>query len=668
MVTPKNPSIPEDEHNQEKPKDAPSLEDFFDDFPSGKSGKTTDGRGTQGTFNHDDDGALDKIESASAEELLDEGEDIDIPGTATDDFLDDLFEKEGEQQGEGSAAQPEKKPDLLAQYQLAQPADKTVNGDRNAEIFADSETDVDLMKRVPSGLRGKHIGKFPVILFMGFVLAITLGLLYGGLSKKGAKPKQKVKTEKQSDSGKPTFSIRREFGEETLAAPAEPSKGLAKVDEDSSPSQTGNIHFDQAIRELVALKSENAQMIEELEKHNGDLAQEKREARIVAGEPTPPALVPSSGARLGTPTMTPEQAAVLQTAYEEFLSGMMEAYILALGADTPKPVPKTPSSGDTHGGGKVSSQTGDSDLGTTYPSDSELEKVLRDAGMLREQTGREPFSATGASVKGSSPISKIMSGQSDRKERGHLRRAVTTLEPISGDPMAPRTPFELKTGHIIPCILISGINSDLPGDIIAQVSHDVYDSASGNHLLIPVGSRLWGTYGSTIASGQNRATVIWSRIIFPDGSTVDLPGLQGVDKVGYTGFQDKVNRHILSTLGSVFLYSAFGALPVIIENEVVDDDDDDTNVNINVKSGTESQDSGASVNPTVIVNKEDDNSKSAGQVYAEETAKMLSDIGKQMIQKNINRAPTIKIRPGYIFNIFVNRDIVFERPYEKEKL
>lgn len=108
---------------------------------------------------------------------------------------------------------------------------------------------------------------------------------------------------------------------------------------------------------------------------------------------------------------------------------------------------------------------------------------------------------------------------------------------------SPRSVFELKSGTLLPCVLISGLNSDLPGNMIAQVSENVWDTATGRFLLIPRGSRLIGTYDNQISYGQSRVLVMWSRLIFPDGSSLVLDNLKGADQSSYSGFKGAVNRH-----------------------------------------------------------------------------------------------------------------------------
>ena len=120
------------------------------------------------------------------------------------------------------------------------------------------------------------------------------------------------------------------------------------------------------------------------------------------------------------------------------------------------------------------------------------------------------------------------------------------------------SPYELKRGSVIPATLITGINSDLPGQVTAQVSQNVYDSATGRHLLIAQGSKLFGRYDSNVSFGQGRVLVVWTDIIFPDGSTLQLEGMAGTDAGGYSGFKDRINNHYLRTFGSAILVALIG--------------------------------------------------------------------------------------------------------------
>ena len=185
----------------------------------------------------------------------------------------------------------------------------------------------------------------------------------------------------------------------------------------------------------------------------------------------------------------------------------------------------------------------------------------------------------------------------------------------------PLSPYELKRGSIIPAVLIGGVNSELPGNIIAQVRESVYDTVTGNHLLIPQGSKLIGVYGSQVQYGQIRVLIAFNSIVFPDGQTLNIGAMSGIDQKGYAGFKDQVDNHYFKIFGSALLLG-------MISGE------------INIENGK----------VTFISGHQGFNTS---QTVLEQTA------GK-MISKNLNIAPTIKIRNGYRFNIFVTKDMILE--------
>src|SRR5690606_9560747 len=120
---------------------------------------------------------------------------------------------------------------------------------------------------------------------------------------------------------------------------------------------------------------------------------------------------------------------------------------------------------------------------------------------------------------------------------------------------APRSRFEIRAGGVIPGVMISGINSDLPGQIMGQVAEDVYDTATGKYLLIPQGTRLVGTYNSNIIYGQNAILIAWQRLVFPDGKALDISAMPSADSAGYAGFRDQTNNHYVRIFGSAILMS-----------------------------------------------------------------------------------------------------------------
>lgn len=190
--------------------------------------------------------------------------------------------------------------------------------------------------------------------------------------------------------------------------------------------------------------------------------------------------------------------------------------------------------------------------------------------------------------------------------------------------------FQISAGFVIPATLISGIISELEGQLTAQVSQNVYDTATGNYLLIPQGAKLVGAYSNKVAYGQSRALVAWQRIVFPDGKSLDLGAMAGVDREGYSGFKDRVNNHYFRLFGSAILMSA-----VIAGVEI---SQDQAGGSENVKRASDSL------------------SEALGQQLGEATA--------QIISKNLNIAPTIEIRSGYVFNVAVTKDLVFKKPYK----
>jgi type IV secretory pathway VirB10-like protein len=201
------------------------------------------------------------------------------------------------------------------------------------------------------------------------------------------------------------------------------------------------------------------------------------------------------------------------------------------------------------------------------------------------------------------------------------------LEP---EPEAPRSPYELRAGFVIPGLLISGINSELPGQIMAQVSQDVYDTPLGKYKLIPQGSRLVGSYTSDVAFGQSRILIGWQRIVFPDGKAMDIGSMPGSDSAGYAGLKDKVNNHYFRLFGSAFLMSAVTAGVAMSQPDQA---------------------------PT-------NNRPTASSAMSEALGQQLGNVTAQLISKNLNVAPTLEIRPGYRFNVIVTKDMTFSKPYK----
>ena len=131
----------------------------------------------------------------------------------------------------------------------------------------------------------------------------------------------------------------------------------------------------------------------------------------------------------------------------------------------------------------------------------------------------------------------------------------------AGGPLAATlaSPYTMVAGKVIPTVLISGINSDLPGPILAQVSQNVFDSTTGKYILIPQGGRLIGAYQNASKYGQRRAQMAWHRLNFPNTSSINLPRMRGTDQNGCAGFTDQADNHYVATFGTVALMSLISA-------------------------------------------------------------------------------------------------------------
>ena len=193
----------------------------------------------------------------------------------------------------------------------------------------------------------------------------------------------------------------------------------------------------------------------------------------------------------------------------------------------------------------------------------------------------------------------------------------------------PGKAFEVKTGSVVPAIMLTSVNSDLPGNIIAQVSQNVFDTATGRHLLIPQGSKLYGVYDSRVIYGQSRVLSAWTRIIFPDGSSYTLEATPGADMSGSGGFEDQIDNHYARIFGSA------GIMALIV---------------------------GGSAYAMDMAAPDGDNVSFQGEMISA-LAAQFGQTTATLLEKNLNIKPTLEIRPGYQFNLVLIKDLVFEKPY-----
>lgn len=195
---------------------------------------------------------------------------------------------------------------------------------------------------------------------------------------------------------------------------------------------------------------------------------------------------------------------------------------------------------------------------------------------------------------------------------------------------APLSRYEVKQGTVIPAILETEVNSDVPGGVRARVARDVYDTRTQQHLLIPKGSMLVGAYGSAVAVGQNRLAVAWSRLIFPDGRAIGLGSLETKDARGAGGLRGDVDNHYGTIFTNAILLSLVGA-----------------------GVGIATYDAGAG-----YLDRPSPRSVVGGSVASE-----VGDASREMLRRGMNVRPTVTLEAGQPFNVFVNEDLAFDEPY-----
>jgi type IV secretion system protein TrbI len=201
-------------------------------------------------------------------------------------------------------------------------------------------------------------------------------------------------------------------------------------------------------------------------------------------------------------------------------------------------------------------------------------------------------------------------------------RRTTSIDRLA----SPVSPYVVQAGTVIPGALITGIRSDLPGLITAQVSENVYDSPSGKYLLIPQGARLIGQYDSQVAFGQSRVLLVWTRLIMPNGKSIVLERQPGADTAGYSGLEDEVDNH----WGALFKAAMLSTL-LSVGSEVG-------------TSGTEND---------------------LFQAIRRGGAQSSNQVGQRVVSRNLDIQPTLTIRPGFPVRVLVNRDLVLA-PYGQE--
>ena len=237
---------------------------------------------------------------------------------------------------------------------------------------------------------------------------------------------------------------------------------------------------------------------------------------------------------------------------------------------------------------------------------------------------RASLDAAKAGTAGTSVASDPGSQNENKRFLEEQRKELDKNGYLAQSLQKPAGEHELFAGSIIPAVMITGINSDLPGEITAQVRQNVYDSLNPALVLIPQGARLIGQYSSAVAYGQRRVLVAWNRLINPNGSTIALQGMPGTDGIGQAGMNDQVDNHYMRIFGSALLISMLGVGEQLSQPQ----------------------------NSSILT------APSVGQQAAAASAMELNNVGTQVLQKNLNIQPTLVIRPGYLFNVLVTRTLI----------
>ncbi|EKN9355945.1 TPA: TrbI/VirB10 family protein [Pseudomonas aeruginosa] len=237
----------------------------------------------------------------------------------------------------------------------------------------------------------------------------------------------------------------------------------------------------------------------------------------------------------------------------------------------------------------------------------------------------DPLAAGPASGAAQPADPTATQNRQDQKEA--FLKAGSTETRNSGHLKMPASPYQVMAGTVIAGALVTGIKSDLPGDVIATVTEPVYDTATGKFLLIPQGARILGKYNSQVSYGQSRVQVVWNRVILPDTSSLTLDNLVGTDPAGYSGLEDDVDWHWSRIVAGAVLTTLLGVGAELAAPE-------------NRQDG----------NRIVI----------AGRDSAQDS---INQVGQEITRRNMNIQPTLTTRPGLPVRIIVNRDLVL-RPYQ----
>jgi type IV secretion system protein VirB10 len=262
-------------------------------------------------------------------------------------------------------------------------------------------------------------------------------------------------------------------------------------------------------------------------------------------------------------------------------------------------------------------------------------EAARISHLFASTNGREvrPPAATAAGGERFMPPNATSSSDDGSAQNAQDRKpafvnASVDRRTVSPDRVArPASPYIVQAGTVIPGALITGIRSDLPGQVTAQVTENLYDTPTGRFLLVPQGAKLIGSYDSQISFGQSRVLLVWTRLIMPNGRSIVLERQPGADSAGYAGLEDQVDNH----WGELFKAAALSTVLAV---------------------GTElGAGSDANSNDSAII-----------QALRHGASDSLNQTGQQVVRRSLNIQPTLTVRPGFPVRVIVNRDLILA-PY-----
>lgn len=257
------------------------------------------------------------------------------------------------------------------------------------------------------------------------------------------------------------------------------------------------------------------------------------------------------------------------------------------------------------------------------------QRAARESGVMLQVAGNAAAARSVAVAAEQTPALPAPAQAAD-DPNGQQRKNAMVGKANEGDDVnphrltAPVSPWTVQAGSVIAASLITGLNSDLPGLVTAQITENVYDSVTGRSLLIPQGSRLVGSYDSVVAFGQSRALIVWQRIFLPDGASIRVDNVPATDTQGYAGLSDKIDRHTWQLIKGVALSTLLGV-------------------------GTESS-FGSSESDLV-------------RAIRESVQQNGARAGDQLVTRNLNIQSTMRVRPGWPLRVVVHKDIVVGRPW-----